>query len=47
MKTAEAISSKKYLKQAVAFNAFRVLSFSVVAVLALILSFIVVRGISV
>lgn len=37
---------KKNLKQAVAFNAFRVLSFSVVAVLALILSFIVVRGFS-
>lgn len=47
MKTAEIINRNKYLKQAVAFNAFRVLSFSVVAVLALILSFIIVRGISV
>jgi len=47
MNTAEIINRKKYLKQAVAFNIFRVLSFSVIVVLALILSFIIVRGISV
>lgn len=40
-------SRKKNLKQAVAFNTFRALSFAVVAVLAMILFFIIVRGINV
>ena len=40
-------SRKKYIKQTIAFNLFRVLSFSVVLILAVILLFIIVRGISV
>lgn len=44
----EVVSSnrKKNIRQAVAFNVFRSLSFSVVAALALILSFIIFRGFS-
>lgn len=37
----------KRLKQSIAFNAFRLISFSVVGILFLIIGFIVVRGISV
>src|ERR1051326_5232161 len=40
------INSKKRLKQAIAFNLFRVLSILVIAILAVILTFIIIRGAS-
>ena len=40
-------SKMKQLKQTIAFNLFRVMSFSVVAILGIILLFIIVRGIGV
>src|SRR3972149_4922680 len=45
MEVADKKDRRKYLKQTIAFNTFRVLSFSVVVILALILGFIIVRGI--
>ncbi|TAL63277.1 MAG: phosphate ABC transporter permease PstA [Bacteroidetes bacterium] len=44
MAEGEKISSNKMLKQAIAFNLFRILSFSVVAILIIILSFITIKG---
>ncbi|MEK6615053.1 MAG: phosphate ABC transporter, permease protein PstA, partial [Bacteroidota bacterium] len=44
MKSTKQISRQKHLKQAIAFNLFRALSFSVVAILAVILSFIIING---
>jgi len=38
--------TKKQLKQALAFNIFRIVSFSVIAILFIILGFIVIRGFS-
>jgi phosphate transport system permease protein len=40
------VATKKQIKQAIAFNIFRVISLSVVAILFIILGFIVIRGIS-
>lgn len=40
------MATKKQIKQAIAFNIFRVISLSVVAILFIILGFIVIRGIS-
>ncbi len=39
--------SKKRLKEYIAFSIFRIISFLIVGILILILSFIIVRGISV
>jgi len=47
MNSASNIKSSKRIKQIVAFSFFKLVSFSVVAILFLILGFIVVRGISV
>ncbi len=46
MKLEKHTNKKKQLKQAIAFNLFRLMSFGVVAVLAIILLFIIVRGAS-
>jgi phosphate transport system permease protein len=47
MKPGKDKSKMKHLKQAIAFNLFRALSYTVVAVLGVILLFIIVRGIGV
>ena len=38
--------TKKQIQQAIAFNSFRIVSFSVIAILFIILGFIVIRGFS-
>ncbi|HET7819871.1 MAG TPA: phosphate ABC transporter permease PstA, partial [Bacteroidia bacterium] len=47
MKSPSSINNIKKIKQAIAFNLFRIISFLIVLMLLLILSFIIIRGISV